>query len=193
MLRAWLSPYALLTGALIFIYVGTETAISGWIAAYAQRLGQTAQSFWALASSLFWAGLLTGRAAAPALLRLFSEERLVSLALFAAIAGMTMILAGQGLTAISTGAFLAGIGLAPVFPTTLAIFTRHYGRQASQLAGVLFVMASLGGAVVPWLVGSVSSLSGELRVGLLVPLLGCGVMLALQLVITLKEVTRTED
>ncbi len=183
MLSAWLSPYALLTGALVFIYVGTETAISGWIAAYMQRLGQTAQSFWALASSLFWAGLLTGRAAAPALLRRINEERLVLLALIVAIVGISIILTGQELIAISAGAVLAGLGLAPVFPTTLAIFTRHYGQQASQLAGVIFVLASLGGAVLPWLVGLVSSHYRELRVGLLVPLLGGGVMLALQFAI----------
>jgi len=183
MLSAWLSPYALLTGALVFIYVGTETAISGWIALYVQRLGHTAQSFWALASSLFWAGLLTGRAAAPALLRRINEERLVLLALFVAIAGMSIILTGQELITISAGAVLAGLGLAPVFPNTLAIFTRHYGKQASQLAGVIFVLASLGGAMLPWLVGLVSSHHRELRVGLLVPLLGGGVMLALQFAI----------
>ena len=35
-LRAWASPYAMLTGGLIFIYVGTETAAAGWIASYTQ-------------------------------------------------------------------------------------------------------------------------------------------------------------
>ena len=37
--------YALLTGGLIFIYVGTETAAAGWIASYAQRLGASASGF----------------------------------------------------------------------------------------------------------------------------------------------------
>jgi MFS transporter, FHS family, glucose/mannose:H+ symporter len=44
-LRAWATPYALLTGGLIFIYVGTETADAGWIASYAQRLGASAIGF----------------------------------------------------------------------------------------------------------------------------------------------------
>ena len=30
-LRAWASPYGMLTGGLIFIYVGTETATAGWM------------------------------------------------------------------------------------------------------------------------------------------------------------------
>ncbi len=183
MLSACLSPYGLLTGALVFIYVGTETAISGWIAAYVQRLGQTSQAFWALASSIFWAGLLSGRAFAPIVLRRINEERLMLFALSLAIAGMSTVLMGQGLIVISLGAALTGIGLAPIFPTTLAIFTRYYGAQSSQLAGVLFVLASLGGAVLPGLVGSVSSHYSELRVGLIVPLVGGAVMLALQFAI----------
>ena len=44
-LRAWASPYALLTGGLIVIYVGTETAAAGWIASYAQRLGASTSGF----------------------------------------------------------------------------------------------------------------------------------------------------
>jgi MFS transporter, FHS family, glucose/mannose:H+ symporter len=84
---------------------------------------------------------------------------------------------------ISAGAFLTGLGLAPVFPNTLATFTRYYGKQASQLVGVVFVLASFGGALLPWLVGLVSSHYRDLRLGLLVPLLCGGVMLALQFAI----------
>ena len=57
-LRGWSSPYALFTGMLIFIYVGTETAISGWIATYALRLGESTNGFETLTPSVFWAGLL---------------------------------------------------------------------------------------------------------------------------------------
>ncbi|MBO0800572.1 MAG: MFS transporter, partial [Blastocatellia bacterium] len=45
-LRSWISPYALLTGIFIFIYVGTETSAGGWLASYTKRLGSTAGRFW---------------------------------------------------------------------------------------------------------------------------------------------------
>jgi len=191
-LSAWISPYALLTGALVFLYVGTEVAIGGWIAAYVKRLGATTQSFWALSTSLFWAGILAGRAAAPVLLRRFNEERLTLFALIAATSGMSIILTGQGLTVISGGAVLTGIGLAPVFPNTLAIFTRYYGKHASQLAGGIFVLTGFGGAALPWLVGLVSSHYRDLRIGLLVPLLGGAAMLPLQFAIN-KYVARVKS
>jgi hypothetical protein len=94
----------LLTGVLIFMYVGTEAAIGGWIAAYAQRLGATAQSYWALTPSLFYVGLLTGRAAASVFLRRISETRLIFFSLIGAVSGILVIILGQGLLTISIGA-----------------------------------------------------------------------------------------
>ena len=93
--RAWASPYALLTSALIFNYVGTEAAAAGWIASYAQRIGASASGFGTMMPSFFWAGLLIGRAAAPVVLRRVSETALVLMSLFMAGAGLVVILAGE--------------------------------------------------------------------------------------------------
>ena len=182
-LRAWASPYALLTGGLIFVYVGTESATAGWIASYAQRLGASTSGFGTMTPSFFWAGLLIGRAAAPAVLRRVSEAALVLISLFVASAGLVVILVGSSLMTVSSGAGLTGLGLAAVFPTTFAIFTRHFGRQASQLTGFVFVLAGLGGALIPWLVGLTSARFGDLRIGLLIPLFGVASMIVLQIVI----------
>ncbi len=191
--REWSSPFALLTGALVFVYVGTETATAGWIASYAQRLGTAPQPFSALTVSLFWAGLLAGRSLAPAVLRRISEGNLVLISLLVAIAGLGVILAGSQMIVISAGAMLAGLGLAAVFPTTFAIFTQHFGARASQLAGAIFILASLGGAVIPWLVGITSARYGDLRTGLWVPLLGGVVMVTLQIaLISLSQKQRAK-
>ena len=182
-LHAWASPYGLLTGGLIFIYVGTETAAGGWIASYAHRLGASASGFGTMTPSFFWAGLLIGRAAAPAVLRRVSEAALVLTSLFVSGAGLVLILVASSLMTVSSGAGLAGLGLAAVFPTTFAIFTRHFGRQASQLTGFFFVLAGMGGALIPWLVGFTSARFGDLRIGLLIPLFGVASMIVLQIVI----------
>ena len=182
-LRAWGNPYALLTGGLIFIYVGTETAASGWIATYTLRLDESTSGFGTLTPSVFWAGLLIGRAAAPTVLHLVRDTLLVLLGLFMAGAGLLIILLGSNLISIAFGVGLAGLGSGPVFPTTFAIFTRYFGRQASPLSGSFFVMAGLGGALIPWLVGIISGRFGDLRVGLLVPLFGVALMIVLQIFI----------
>ena len=133
--------------------------------------------------SFFWAGLLIGRAAAPAVLRRVSEATLVLISLCVAGAGLVVILTGSGLVAVSSGAALAGLGLAAVFPTTFAIFTRHFGSQSSQLIGFFFVLGGLGGALIPALVGFTSNRFGDLRIGLLIPSVGVASMIVLQIVI----------
>jgi MFS transporter, FHS family, glucose/mannose:H+ symporter len=182
-LRSWVTPYALLTGGLIFFYVGTETAATGWIASYAQRLGASASGFWTMMPSFFWAGLLVGRAAAPAVLRRLSEAALVLISLLVAGAGLVVILVTSSLMIVSSGAGLAGLGLATVFPTTFAIFTRQFGRQASKLTGWVFALGGMGGALIPWLVGLTSAWFGDLRIGLLIPLFCVAFMIVLQILI----------
>jgi MFS transporter, FHS family, glucose/mannose:H+ symporter len=182
-LHAWASPYALLTGGLIFIYVGVETATAGWIAYYAQRIHGSASGFGTMTPSFFWAGLLIGRAAAPAALRQVSEAALMLISLFVAGAGVMVILVGSSPMTVSSGAGLAGLGLAAVFPTTFAIFTRQFGRQASQLTGLLFVLGGMGGALIPWLVGYTSAQFGNLQIGLLIPLSCVASMIVLQIFI----------
>jgi MFS transporter, FHS family, glucose/mannose:H+ symporter len=181
-LRGWSSPYALFTGGLIFIYVGTEMATSGWIATYTLRLGSTT-GFETMTPSVFWAGLLIGRAAAPAILNRVSDPALVLFGLLLAGLGLLLLLVSSSFSGIVLGVGLAGLGLAAVFPTTFAIFARHFGARASQMTGSFFVIGGLGGALIPWFVGIVSERFEDLRFGILVPVLGIASMILLQICI----------
>lgn len=177
--RANLNSFVALTGILIFLYVGTEVAVGGWIAAYTRRIGATAESYWAVTPALFYSGMLTGRALASVLLRRLSEVRLIFLSLITTFGGILVIILGQGLLTISVGAALAGLGMAAIFPTVLALFTNRPGAQTGSV-GLLFVLASLGGALIPWLVGWASNVSGNLRIGLMIPLLVTLLMIGVQ-------------
>ena len=108
---------------------------------------------------------------------------MVLISLFVAGAGLLLILAGGSLITVSFGASLAGLGLAPVFPTTFAIFTQRLGTQASQLSGFFFVVAGLGGAFIPWLVGFTSARLGDLRLALLIPSFCVASMIILQIAV----------
>ena len=52
-LKAWKGRFAPILGALFFLYVGTENAIGGWIAAYARRITKDPGTFWLLTPSFF--------------------------------------------------------------------------------------------------------------------------------------------
>lgn len=164
---------------LFFLYVGTENGLSGWIASQAKRAGDAPDSLWVLAPSVFWGALLVGRAVTAAAGKYESERSLVRIALAMATLGVLLILTPASATLIRSGAAIAGLGLAPVFPILVAWLTRTLGADAKWAGGPTFGSASLGGAALPWLVGAVSARAGSLRVGLGVPLLSCVLMLFL--------------
>jgi MFS transporter, FHS family, glucose/mannose:H+ symporter len=173
--RAHLGALALL----FFLYVGTENALGGWVASRAKRAGMGADTFWVLAPSVFWGALLVGRAVAPTAWRFLGESNLARVALALAALGALVIFASTSSTAIRSGAAIAGLGLAPVFPILVARLTEALGPDAKWAGGLMFGSSSLGGAALPWLVGAVSTQTGSLRVGLGVPVLSCVLMLFL--------------
>ena len=99
--------------------------------------------------SLFWAGLLIGRAASPAILRRVSE----------AAPGVDQpVPGGRRSGAHPLGSSLddrlirrrsGRFGTGRRLSHHLVIFTRQFGRQASQLTGFVFVLGGMGGALIP--------------------------------------------
>jgi MFS transporter, FHS family, glucose/mannose:H+ symporter len=73
-------------------------------------------------------------------------------------------------------AALAGLGLACVYPILVGWLVRIYGAHARRFGSILFATGSLGAATLPWLVGAVSTHSGALRAGLVVPIAACVAM-----------------
>lgn len=173
----WRSTAFIAFAVLFFVYVGTENALAGWVAVYAHRVESSAASL--SMSTLFWGALMLGRAVAPYSLRHASETALILCWLLLAAIGTVLLLRAADLAAIAFSTALCGFGLAAVFPTTIAQLSREFGGASARAAAIAFVFAGLGGAVVPWLVGAWSTATGSLRTGLLVPLAGCLVMLAL--------------
>ena len=158
---------------LFFIYVGTETSIGGWAAEDAKRLAGHATSLTTMAPLFFYAGLMLGRGVAPLFLKRIGEIRVVLTALCLVTLGVGVILVARSPGAAIPGFTIAGLGCSSVYPIYIAWFSKWYGAAARRLGGVVFSMASLGASAMPWLVGFVSTRTGSLRVGLLVPLIGC--------------------
>lgn len=168
---------AALLGILFFVYVGTEVGTSYWAPAHAQRATAWSSNTWALAPMFFFAGLLGGRGAAAAILLHLKEASVAVAGLLLAATGESVFLAAHSPISLFGGAFLAGLGLASVFPILIAWLSKWYGTRARKVGGVMFALSALGSAFVPPLVGVVSRYTGSLRIGLLVPLTGCAVML----------------
>ncbi|MGB6544434.1 MAG: MFS transporter [Candidatus Acidiferrales bacterium] len=174
---------ALVLGGLFFLYVGTENSIGGWGAAFAKRVGVGAGSgnVWELAPMFFWLGLIAGRALVIGLLHRIGEKTFVIAGLILAALANGALLWVTGFRAAIICLVVIGVGLASVYPLLVASMVGYYGTRARRGGNILFGLASVGGATMPWAVGFISTHAASLRAGLLAPLAGCVVMLGLQL------------
>jgi fucose permease len=170
-------------GAMFFIYVAMENGIGIWSAEYAKRLANGITGMTTLAPMFFYAGLTSGRASAPLVLRRLPERKIVLGALSLAAAATALLIASRSLSVATVAVFLAGLGCASVYPIYIAWLSRWYGTRAKHIGGILFALASLGGSAGPGLIGAVSQYSGGLRVGLLVPLVSAATLICLVLLL----------
>ena len=169
---------AALLGILFFVYVGTEVGTSYWAPVHAQRAAAWSSNAWTLAPMFFFIGLLSGRGVAAGLLLRLQEATVAFGGLLLAGIGESIFLAARSRQTLFGGAFLAGLGLASLFPIFIAWLSKWFGTGARKVGGLMFALGSLGSAFLPPVVGVVSRDEGSLRVGLLVPLAGCALMLA---------------
>jgi FHS family glucose/mannose:H+ symporter-like MFS transporter len=165
--------------AFFFLYVGTEVAVGGWIAAVAKRVYLMPDALWVLTPSAFWGGLLLGRAVVPSVLRYLEESRLVYAGLIMAVLGTAVVLMASTRGGIRVGGGLAGFGLAPIYPVLVSWLSRARDIDMGRSGGLFFACAGCGGAVLPWSVGALSARTGSLHLALSCTLASSVLMLLL--------------
>jgi MFS transporter, FHS family, glucose/mannose:H+ symporter len=159
--RTWV-----LTGLLLFLYVGAETSVAGWAPLMGLRHRILSTASVSVAQALFWGALLAGRLAGASLWRNTPPRRLISAGLATATSGIVLLATSTSKSALFSGMVFAGTGLAAVFPTTVAVFSPQATTSAKRAAGMVFAAAGLGGAALPSFIGWMSSHGYSLRLGL---------------------------
>jgi fucose permease len=165
-----LSPSVfVLFSLLLFLYVGSETSIFGWIATYANRYDGLEPGSAGLLVSAFWISIVFGRAFTPLLVRRTSEFKVLTCGVIAALCGITSLLFSQTPPLTLTAVVVAGMGCAPIFPLTVAGLLNRIGW--SQHTGWIFAICGGGAAVVPWATGLLSAHTHSLRTAFALPLI----------------------
>jgi len=166
-------------GALgIFTYVGAEVAIGSNLMAY---LGDQSVMGLGLEAAgklvaFYWLGALIGRLAGGFILRMFKPGRVLTTFALAAIGLIVLSAVSSGTLA---GYALVAVGLCNslMFPTIFSLGTEGTGDRAPQASGIMCT-AIVGGAIVPFLFGTVADMSHNLRLALIVPVV-CYAFIAL--------------
>jgi fucose permease len=166
-------------GALFFLYVGSENSVAGWVASLTKRSNPDSGDLWALTPMFFWGGLLAGRALVPLVPLRQRERTLLGSGLMLAAAGICLLLAARTFASVAICVTAAGLGLAGIYPILVAWLVKAFGERSRRIGAIMFALAGMGGATMPWLVGLMSTRMGSLRAGLIVPLAGCAAMFTL--------------
>jgi fucose permease len=153
--------------ALLVLYGGLETCLSGWLTTFALRYGDKTLAVSEYTTLLLWMSLTVGRVGASAVMLRVGEKTVQRWGLgLAAVFTAALAMAHSAVT-IAGFAVLLGLSLAPFFPATWALLMAE--RPTARQAGIVLAVSGLGAASLPWLMGVVSTRAGSLQVALALP------------------------
>jgi fucose permease len=153
--------------ALLVLYGGLETCLSGWLTTFALRYGDKTLAVSEYTTLLLWMSLTVGRVGASAVMLRVGEKTVQRWGLgLAAVFTAALAMAHSAVT-IAGFAVLLGLSLAPFFPATWALLMAE--RPTARQAGIVLAVSGLGAAALPWLMGVASTRAGSLQVALALP------------------------
>ena len=149
-------PLLFLIGLFLFLYITCEVGIWNWLPRHLIAQGVPESRALNILSLGFALGLLIGRlGVSPILIRVTAVT--VTLAASVAMAVTTfLMLRTNRPAAAAVLVFLAGISMAPVFPTTLAIVGDAFPRMTSTAIGFVITCGWTGLAVSSRVIGIIA-------------------------------------
>ncbi len=163
------NPSFLILVGMMFCYLASEYAVNGWLVTYIQSReellsaltagGMTLSAFSQMMATLLWTVMLTGRLICAAIAPKVGQKKLMMFASFGMALFYALMLRAPSvaLVAVSVaGLGLCMAGICPMIYSDAAIFTNAYPLATS----FLLALGSLGGIVMPTLVGALADRSG---------------------------------
>jgi FHS family L-fucose permease-like MFS transporter len=152
-----------------FLYVGAQVGVGSFVIRFAQHSlpGLTARSAWYYLLG-HWIGFMLGRFGGSALMKSVSAPRLLSMFGAGSLVSIIVALLAQGPASV-WAVVLIGFFHSIMFPTIFALSIKNLGPLTKR-GSSLQVMAILGGAVLPAIMGRISDAS-NIRTAFVVPLL----------------------
>jgi FHS family Na+ dependent glucose MFS transporter 1 len=146
---------------LFFLYLGVENGFGGWIYTYATELGIAGETAASYMNSLFWAALTLGRLIAVVLARKVRPYVMLigNFSLAIVTLGLILIWPDQPIM-IWLGSAGLGLACSSIFPTLLALSETRL-KITGAVTGLFFLGSSLGGTLVPMLLGQVFDYVGS--------------------------------
>jgi fucose permease len=149
-------PILLLCGLLLFLYVSCEVGIWNWLVQHLIAQGIPESRALNVLSLGFALGLLVGRAAVSPILITVPAATVTLVSAVAMALTSYLALSARTAKAAWILVFFAGVAMAPVFPTTLAIVGDAFPRMTGTAIGFAITCGWLGLAVSSRIIGAIA-------------------------------------
>jgi MFS transporter, FHS family, glucose/mannose:H+ symporter len=185
-------PLLYLLSLTLFFYVACEVGMFNWLPKYLIARGLAETVALRIVSLGFALGLLVGRLAFAAVLLRASARFVAVISAIVMTASTAALLLIDGATMAGIAAFIAGLAMAPMFPSVVAIVGDCFPRATATAMGIAITSGWAGLAVSSRLIGAISSRSeGGVATGMLVLPAFSAILILLTLWLQKKTTTKT--
>ena len=154
----WSYKHTVLAAIGIFLYVGVEVGLASIAVNYFKTQGMSTAKTASFLVSLYWFGALVGRLLGSWMMTKIKAGKLLTIFGVAATALITISMFTSGSIAIGT-LVLCGFFNSVMFPNIFTLGIAGLGPMTSKGSG-LIMTAVVGGAVVPYLLGTLADKVG---------------------------------
>jgi fucose permease len=149
-------PVIFMLGLFLFLYITCEVGVWNWLPRHLIAQGIPESRALNILSLGFALGLLIGRVAiSPVLTHIPAIEVTLGASIAMAITTFLMLQTNKPGTAFAL-VFIAGLSMAPVFPTTLAITGQAFPQMTGTALGFVITCGWVGLAVSSRIIGSIA-------------------------------------
>jgi len=141
-------------GGVMFLYVGAESGIGAWLFLYLRMAGALSPMLASSGVSLYWLGLVCGRAFGGRLGHRIALPQFTMLASALSAAALVMLIAAPTAGGLAASAvFLIGFGYGPVFPNMIATGASSYPAEVGRMTSIVVAAGAVGAVIAPWIMG----------------------------------------
>jgi FHS family L-fucose permease-like MFS transporter len=162
-----------LRGAVIaqFFYVGAQVCVASYFINVVRRAVNmdeaTAKNYLGLGYGI---AFVAGRFAGTALMKFITPQRLLAIYAFINIALSVLVIFSEGMVVVY--ALIAiSFFMSIMFPTIFALGIKNLNSTDTKMGSSLIIMAIVGGAVLPLVLGRIADVTNNIQYGYIVPLI----------------------
>jgi MFS transporter, FHS family, glucose/mannose:H+ symporter len=138
----------------MFLYVGAEVGIGAWLFLFLRTAGALGPMLASSGVSLYWLGLVCGRAFGGRLGHRIALPQFTMLASTLSAAALLLLIATPTAGVLAAASiFLIGFGYGPVFPNMIAVGAASCPAEVGRMTSIVVAAGAVGAVIAPWIMG----------------------------------------